>query len=95
MLIKFKQLIIDNHGYRRDISFKNIFLNTNSIVSIADYDGASAFLISEGSEHAVEEFSLIKVSFGPRVEELIVAGSAISLSEKIDLVVPTERILHD
>jgi len=94
MLVKFKQLVIDNQGYQRKIFFEDIFLNPNSIVSIMNYDGATEFLISESSEYAKEEFSLIRVSYGPKVEEVIVSGTATSLSEKIQSSQRARRVLH-
>ena len=37
MLLKIKQLIVENRGHRCEITHKNIYLNSTSIISIIDY----------------------------------------------------------
>ena len=83
MLLKIKQLIIENKGYKRSIKHKNIYVNSNSIVSISDYEGASYFLLSEGSEYHSDSFSLVKVSQGNRTDDIIAFGTAEKLYAEI------------
>ncbi len=82
MLIKIKKLLVENDGYKRNISTEDIYINSNSIVSIADYCGISDFLLREESEYANEKFSLVRVSYGSKIDELIVLGDANSLFAK-------------
>ena len=82
MLVRFKKLNVDNKGYKREIEFKDIYLNSSSIISIVDYPKASEFLTSEGFEHASKHFSVVTVSYPGKIEEIVVLGSAESLSER-------------
>ena len=76
MLLKIKQLVIENLGYKRNISSKNIYLNSDNIVSVSDYTGAQNFFPSEGSEFSGSVFSLIRVGHGNTIEEVIAFGGA-------------------
>jgi hypothetical protein len=77
MLVELRKLIITNNGYNREVSINKIFINTDHIVSIVDYDGAKSFLLSEGMvDYSEKDFSLIKVSNGNKVEEIIAIGTS-------------------
>ena len=76
MLKKIFKLNIVNEGFRREISLEQIYINTDNIISISDYSGASKFLESEKSEFHNCSFSLIKYASGNESETLIVKGKA-------------------
>ena len=76
MLVKLKKLVVSNEGYKRDLFFQNFYLNVNSVVSINDYYNINEFLTSEGSEYADKKYSLIKVTEGNVIDQVIVVGSA-------------------
>ena len=55
------------------------YLYTFDIVSISSYEGAREFLLRESDApdlYSTEEFSLIKLSYGNKCEEIIAQGSA-------------------
>ena len=74
MLFPVKRLMIENTGYKRDISLKTIYINSSNVVSITDYDGAADFLAREESTLKVESFSLVKLNHTS--DDLIVLGTA-------------------
>ncbi len=76
MLVQIKRLLVENDGYRRNISLQNMYINSSSIVSISDYEGAGNFLLRENSRLSGEKFSLIKLNEGGRTEEIIAFGTA-------------------
>ena len=85
MLIELKKLVIVNEGYKRNISINKMYINSDHIISITDYDGAKQFLLSEGSEHwANENFSLVKVSNLNKSEDIIVLGSSQDIFSKFN-----------
>jgi len=84
MLIKVKQLIVENNGYKRNITFKNIYINSTSIISIADYDGVREFLLQEDPRLEQTAYSLIKVSQGNRAEDIIAFGTADSIYSELN-----------
>jgi len=94
LLIKFKQLIIDNRGYERDIYLEEIYLNPDSIVSVANYGGLKDFLVVENSEFAEESFCLTKVVCGSQTEEIIILGTAHGLSEVLKPSQPPKSVLN-
>lgn len=95
MLLKIKQLVIENSGYKRSIVSKNIYINSASIVSITDYDGAESFLISEGSSFTGDNFSLIKINQGSILESVIAFGSAENIYSEINQATTGRQILND
>tara|TARA_R100000908_G_C3750424_1_gene145056 strand:- start:1544 stop:1831 length:288 start_codon:yes stop_codon:yes gene_type:complete len=95
MLLKIKQLIIENSGYKRNIVSKNIYINSTSIVSITDYAGAESFLISEGSSFTDDNFSLIKINQGNVLESVIAFGSAEKIYSEINQATSGRQILND
>lgn len=95
MLLKVKQLIIENNGYRRNVVSKNIYINSSSIVSIVDYEGAENFLLTEQSSFASDSFSLIKVNQGNTVRDVIAFGTADKIYSEISKATPGPRILND
>tara|TARA_E500000331_G_scaffold333066_1_gene356930 strand:- start:2149 stop:2436 length:288 start_codon:yes stop_codon:yes gene_type:complete len=85
MLIELKKLIIVNEGYKRNISLNKMYINSDHIISITDYNGAKQFLISEGSQEFVNEsFSLIKISNLNKSEDIIVLGSSQEIFSKFN-----------
>tara|TARA_R100001510_G_C7655530_1_gene214749 strand:+ start:3081 stop:3368 length:288 start_codon:yes stop_codon:yes gene_type:complete len=95
MLLKLKQLVIENHGYKRNIIPKNIYINSDTIISIVDYHGADNFLISESSKYSNDKFSLIRLSQGNKVEDIIAFGSAEKIYSEISETQSKKRILND
>ena len=67
--------MIENSGYKRDISLKTIYINSTKIISITDYDGVTDFLLREKSSLQDKSFSLIKLN---NVSEDIIALGAAS-----------------
>ena len=76
MLVQIKRLLVENDGYKRNISLQNMYINSTNIVSISDYRGAENFLLRENSRLSGERFSLIKLNEGGRTEEIIAFGTA-------------------
>ena len=72
--LKYKY-ILSIEGNDKD-SGLNWKLNSNSVVSITDYEGASNFLLKEQSQYSNDRFSLIKLNEGGTVKELIAFGTA-------------------
>lgn len=95
MLLKLKQLVIENQGYKRSITPKNIYINSDTIISIVDYYGADNFLISESSKYSNDKFSLIRLSQGSKVEDIIAFGSAEKIYSEINSSQDNKRILND
>tara|TARA_B100000927_G_scaffold193069_1_gene155684 strand:+ start:3191 stop:3478 length:288 start_codon:yes stop_codon:yes gene_type:complete len=85
MLVEIKRLNIINDGYNRKISIDKMYVNSNHIVSISDYDGVKQFLLSESlGSHENDNFSLIKMSNATTVEEIIVLGTSEEIFAKFD-----------
>jgi len=77
MLVELKKLNIVNEGYKRAISISRIYINPTHVLSVKDYVGAREFLISEGADQfAQRDFSLVKMSHGDRIEEIIALGTS-------------------
>lgn len=95
MLVEIKRLLIENDGYNRNVSLQRMYVNTNSIVSISDYSGASSFLLRENSGLARESFSLIKLNEGGHTQEIIAFGSADQLYTAIGKNTDGRRLLND
>mgnify|MGYP001269550457 CR=1 FL=1 len=95
MLVEVKTLKVENEGYRRTISLDKIYVNSNNIVSIVDYEGASNFLLRENSQYSNESFSLIKINEGGRVRDLIAFGSAEQLFSSFSGNPSGKRLLND
>ena len=76
MLVKIKKLLIENDGYRRNVSLQDIYVNSGNIISISDYKGAESFLLRENSKFSNERFSLIKLEEGNKTQDIIAFGSA-------------------
>ena len=95
MLVQIKRLLIENDGYKRNVSLQRMYVNSSSIVSISDYDGASNFLLRENSRFAKEKFSLIKINEGGKIDEVIAFGSADQIYTSIGTNQTGKRILND
>jgi hypothetical protein len=95
MLLKIKQLIVENRGHRCEITHKNIYLNSTSIISIIDYAGADNFLLTEKSSFSNSKFSLIKMSHGNETEDVIAFGTADSLYTEIKQDTAGRQLLND
>ena len=94
MLVEVKTLKIENQGYKRQISLDKMYVNTNSVVSIVDYEGASDFLLREQSRFYGEKFSLIKVNEGGSINNIIVLGSSEQLFSKFSSATAGKNILN-
>ena len=95
MLVEIKKLNIVNEGYRRKISLDKIFVNVNHVISIRDYDGASEFLISEGSpEYAKKQFCIVSVNYGKGTEDIIALGTSDEVFSSFRRKKPKKRILN-
>lgn len=95
MLVQIKRLLIENNGYKRNVSLQRMYVNSASIVSISDYPSAQNFLLRENSNLAKEQFSLIKLNEGGRTEEIIAFGSAEHLYTTIGNNTTGKRLLND
>lgn len=95
MLIEIKRLLIENDGYRRNVSLQKMYVNSDSIVSISDYDGAENFLLRENSNLSKESFSLVKINEGTRTQEIIAFGTADQLYSSIGNTGSGRRLLND
>tara|TARA_B100001175_G_C19061342_1_gene426771 strand:+ start:145 stop:432 length:288 start_codon:yes stop_codon:yes gene_type:complete len=95
VLVEVKTLKVENEGYKRRISLDRIYVNSNNIVSIVDYEGASNFLLRENSQYSGESFSLIKLNEGGHVRDLIVFGSAEQLYSSLSGNATGKRLLND
>ena len=93
MIFPVKRLIIENSGYKRDISLKTIYINSLKIISITDYNGIADFLLRENSKFQEDSFSLIKIS--DIVDEIIVLGSAKQIYSSITEKTQGKKILND
>ena len=76
MLVEIKRLLVENDGYKRNVSLQKMYVNATSIVSISDYHGAQNFLLRENSKFSNERFSLIKLEEGNKTQDIIAFGSA-------------------
>jgi len=95
VLLQIRTLMIENNGYKRDIYSKNIFINTDHVVSIVDYENLDNFLLSEQSSYSSEKFSIVKISHGNTVEDIITFGSAQQIYSKMNERQLGKRILND
>ena len=95
MLVEIKRLLIENNGYKRNVELQKMYINSSSIVSISDYEGAANFLLTEKSRFAKEKFSLIKVNEGGRTEDIIAFGSAEQIYNSIGSKKTGKRLLND
>ena len=95
MLVEIKRLLIESDGYNRNISLQRMYINSTSIVSISDYQGAQNFLLQENSRFATDSFSLVKLNEGGRTEDIIAFGSAEQIYNSIGNIKTGKRILND
>lgn len=95
MLVEIKALNVENEGYKRVITLDRMYINSNSVVSIADYEGADNFLLREESNYSNERFSLIKLNEGGRIREIIAFGTAEQLYSSFNNSSTGKRLLND
>lgn len=95
MLVEIKRLLIENDGYNRNVSLQRMYINSSSIVSISDYDGAQKFLLRENSKLSQEQFSLVKVNEGGKTEDIIAYGSAEQIYTAIGTSTTGKQLLND
>lgn len=95
MLVEIKRLLIENNGYTRDISLQRMYINSDSIVSVSDYQGAESFLLRENSRLSSEQFSLIKINEGGQSQEIIAFGSAEQIYRAMGGNTAGKRLLND
>ena len=93
MLFPVKRLIIENTGYKRDISLKTIYINSSNVVSITDYDGVTEFLLRESSDLQDKPFSLIRLN--NVVDDIIALGSAQQIFSIVREPRSGKQILND
>ena len=93
MLFPVKRLMIENTGYKRDISLKTIYINSSNVVSITDYDGVTEFLLRENSNLQDESFSLIRLN--NITDDIIVLGSAQQIFSTVKEVTDGRQLLND
>jgi len=85
MLVELKKLSIINKGYNRVISLDKFYVNSNSILSLSDYDGAKEFLLKESPDnYSTKSYSILKFTEGTNIEEIIVLGTAEELFKTIN-----------
>ena len=95
MLIKIKTLIVENHGYRRETFSRDIYVNSNNIISISDYPAIEQLLLAEGSIGQEDKFSLVKVSHGNKTEDIIAFGTSAMIYSQISEQTTGRRLLND
>lgn len=95
MLIKIKTLIVENHGYRRETFSKDIYVNSNNIISISDYPAIEQLLLAEGSISQADKFSLVKVSHGNKTEDIIAFGTSAMIYSQINEQTTGRQLLND
>jgi hypothetical protein len=95
MLVEIKRLSIHNDGYRRHVTLERMYINSTSIVSISDYHGARNFLLRENSKFSKDNFSLVRINQGDKVEEIIAFGTAEQLYSSMGKVISGKRLLND
>ena len=95
MLVKLKTLVVENHGYKRQTSSKEVYVNTSHIVSISDYDAIEEFLLTENLNQAGDKFCLVKISEGNGTKEYITFGTSQSLYSKIYENSQGRKLLND
>tara|TARA_Y100000289_G_C3914517_1_gene146624 strand:- start:1003 stop:1293 length:291 start_codon:yes stop_codon:yes gene_type:complete len=83
MLLKIKQFIIENKGFKADFVFKDVYINSSKIVSISDYAGIKEFLTAENPNYSNLNFSIVKLDDGNRTEEIIALGTAESIYSEV------------
>jgi hypothetical protein len=84
-------LLVEGNNYRRNVSFKDIYINTNSIVSVLNHEGMSEYLVNENPEYSGYKFSLIKINNGSGAEEIIALGDPETILHSV--IAPSERHL--
>ena len=89
--------MIENDGYIRKVSYSNMYVNSSSVISITDYDGAQVFLLSENSPYANDNFSLVRINQGGKIDELIVFGTADEVFSEFETSrsPPNKRLLNE
>mgnify|MGYP001230220147 CR=1 FL=1 len=92
MLVSITKLNISNTGYERPAKLEKIFINTERIISIVNYEKIKDFLIREGNDLSDNSFSLMKISSGKQSEEdLIVLGSPEQIVSSFRVESSTEK----
>ena len=94
MLVEIKKLHIINEGYNRKIFLDKIYINSDKIVSITDYEGAENFLLTEQSKFSNQKFSLVRVGYGDKTEDIIAFGSAEQIFSSLQNKAG-KQVLHD
>ena len=95
MFVKIDKLEISmqNSAARPHIETEVLYINSSSILSIADYEGIKSFLQTEGSRYASEDFSLLKLTQGSKIIEMIAFGTARALCHKFEKDTPASAKL--
>ena len=76
MLKKIKTVNVTSNGREREVLMSDMFVNVEKIVSIVDYDNIKKILFDFSPDLKQSDFSLLKISEGPNLKELIVLGTA-------------------
>lgn len=94
MLVELKKLNIINEGYKRVVSLDRIYVNPSHIISVRDYSNANEFLLREGEQvYSDNRFSLLRISTGSTVEDLIVLGTSEEIYRQVRKT-PKKEILN-
>tara|TARA_B100001094_G_scaffold246378_1_gene243026 strand:- start:1221 stop:1508 length:288 start_codon:yes stop_codon:yes gene_type:complete len=95
MLIKLKTLLVENQGHKRTAISKQMYINTNNIISISDYPAIESFLIMEKMAHAGDNFCLVRVSLGSKIEDVIAFGTSAMVYSQISEQSTGRKLLND
>ena len=94
MLIKLKTLLVENQGHKRTAISKQMYVNANNIISISDYPAIESFLIMEKMTYSGDNFSLVKMSHGNKVEDIIAFGTSAMIYSQISEQSANKRLLN-
>ena len=83
MLIRIKTLTVENNGYRRETFSRDIYINSDNIISIMDHPAIDDFLLTENLKHSGEKFCIVKLSHGNKSEDVIAFGTSAMIYSQI------------
>ena len=95
MLIKLKTLILESEGQKRNARMESIYVNSSNIVSVSDYPAIEGFLLKENIQFSDDKFSLVKVSLGQKIEDVIAFGTSATIYSEITQQTTSKRLLND
>lgn len=95
MLIKLKTLVVENHGYKREVTSKDVYVNTSHIISISDHHGIQDLLLTEDLSDPGDNFCVVRISTGNTTKEYITFGTSSSLYSEIQNKSHGKALLND